>query len=388
MTSILRFLMITIQCNFIRKMMTGNTMKKTPRFQPIKMLRYAVDTINNQIITGWCYSRIQPRKPITLSLYAGNKLIGKVISNEFRQDLLEHSFHPTGKCGFTFSFPKNFQLEKDCSLKICTRSLFSSVLVRYRYDEVPQVSEDKLPPLVFMHIPKTAGTSFNAYARQFFPAGKSITHIEEIPEDQADFIRTHKYIAGHLPLGTLTRLCPPEHCTYYTLLRDPVKHLHSHLNWVKGVGADPTSVFYKRHSRVIQDLATRLNRELNRKTGNIQDTLHAFVQHLNGFERDFFDNIQTRYFLDYRPERVTSEDIRAAKKNCSVFRRIGTTETYKQFTEQFCCENGLNYVEQKRPLNRSKQKSLYDPASPDIKEILFPLVKYDMELYDYICSSR
>ncbi len=354
----------------------------------MKIFRHAIDTINNQIISGWCYFRVLPTKPITLSIYSGNKLIGKVISNEFRQDLFEHSFHPTGKCGFTFSFPKGFQLKKNCSLKICTKSLYSCVLASYRHDEVAQVSEEKLPSLVFMHIPKTAGTSFNAYARQFFPAGKSITHIEEFPEDQANFIRTHKYIAGHLPLGTLTRLCPPEYCTYYTLLRDPMKHLHSHLNWLKGIGSDPTSIFYKRHPRVIQNLATRLNKDLNKKTGDIKDILQDFVQNLDGFERDFFDNIQTRYFLDYRPERVTSEDARAAKENCSVFKRIGATESYKKFTQNFCNENGLNYIEQAKPLNRSKQKILYDFASPDIKKILFPLVKYDMALYDYILSTE
>lgn len=158
-----------------------------------KILRHAIDTLNNRRITGWCYSRIQPEKAITLSIYFGKKLIGKVVSNEFRQDLFEHAFHPAGKCGFTFSFPENFPPEKNCSLKICTDSLFSRVLASYRYNEIARVSEEKTPPIVFMHIPKTAGTSFNAYARQFFPAGKSITHIEEIPEGQTDFIRTHKY---------------------------------------------------------------------------------------------------------------------------------------------------------------------------------------------------
>ena len=134
---------------------------------------------------------------------------------------------------------------------------------------------------------------------------------------------------------------------------------------------------------MIQQLATGLNKAEK----HIKDTLHAFVQNLDGFERDFFDNIQTRYFLDYRPERVTSKEVQAAKENCSLFRGIGTTEHYEKFTKKFCYENGLNYIEQPQPLNRSKQKSLYNLESPEIKEILFPLVKSDMALYKYICSS-
>ncbi len=353
------------------------------------MFRHAIDTINNQIITGWCYSRILPSKPITLSIYSvknpGEQLIGKVLCNEFRQDLLDLSVHPTGKCGFTFSLPKDFQLEQGLSLKICATPLFPYVLASYGYNEVAQVSKETHSPIIFMHIPKTAGTSFNAYAGQFFQAGTAISHIEDIPKIHINSIekeKKHKYIAGHLPLGKLTQLYPPEHYTYYTILRDPMKQLHSHLNWIKGIGADPASGFYKKHPRVIQQLARRLNKD----ESNIKDTLHSFVQNLDGFERDFFDNIQTRYFLDYRPERVTSKEVQAAKKNCSVFTRIGTTEHYKKFTKKFCSENGLNYIEQAKPLNRSKQKNLFNPESPGMKEILFPLVKYDMALYEYVCD--
>jgi hypothetical protein len=347
------------------------------------MFRHAIDIINTQVISGWCYSRVLPNKPITLFIYSGKKLIGQVVSNEFREDLVDHSVHPTGNCGFTFFFPKNFHLEKGNTIKICAKGLLSSVLASYKHNEVAQVSGKETSPLVFMHIPKTAGTSFNAYARQFFPTGKAITHIEELPEDQNDFIRTHTYIAGHLPLGKLTRLCPPEQYTYYTILRDPMKQLHSHLNWVKGIGTDPFSGFYKKHPPVIQQLAARLNKN----AGKIQDTLHSFVQNLNGFECDFFDNIQTRYFLNYRPDKIRPEDTLAAQKNCSLFQQIGTTEAYQKFTRSFCSENGLKYIQQPQPLNRSKQKILYDLAAPDIKEILSPLVTSDMALYEYISSS-
>jgi hypothetical protein len=348
-----------------------------------RTIRHAVDTINSQRIIGWCYSRVLTSKAVTLNIYSGKKLIGEVISNEFRKDLLELAVHPTGRCGFTFYFPEGFQLEKGRSLKICTKGLFSCLVESYERNEIAQVSAGELPHIIFMHIPKTAGTSFNAYASQFFPAGKSITHIEEISGNRSDFTRRHNYIAGHLPLGKLAELYPPEHFIYYTIIRDPFEQLHSHLNWLKGIGVNQTSGFYKKHPRVIQKLAAKLNV----KKKDIKDMLHSFVENLDGFELDFFDNIQTRYFLDYRPEKLTAEDVRSARKNCSVFKRIGVTESYRQFMRNFCRENGFIYIDQAKPLNKAKLKPLYDTDSPEIKEILFPLVEADTALYDYVTNQ-
>ncbi|MCI5120958.1 MAG: hypothetical protein D3908_07195 [Candidatus Electrothrix sp. AUS4] len=78
-----------------------------------KILRHAIDTLNNRKITGWCYSRIQPEKAITLSIYFGKKLIGKVISNEFRQDLFEHAFHPRVNAASLSFSPKIFRRKKN-----------------------------------------------------------------------------------------------------------------------------------------------------------------------------------------------------------------------------------------------------------------------------------
>lgn len=348
-----------------------------------KIIKYVIDTVTTQKITGWCYWRLFPTKPIALTIYYGDELLGELVNDEFRQDLIDVAGHPTGRCGFTFSFPESFQLKTDCTLKIYIKSLVPCLLASYEYNQIAQVCEGELPNIFFMHIPKTAGTSFNYYVRQFFPEDTSVTHIEGIQQERAEVFKQYNYIAGHLSLGKLAELNPPDHFTYYTIIREPFKHLHSHLNWVKGVGVDKSSDFYKRHPPVVQKLSI----ELNSKKNDIKQMLGDFIENLDGFEIDFFDNIQTRYFLDYRPERVSDEDLQAAKNNCSLFKRIGVTESYKDFTIAFCQDNGLRYVEQPKRLNKAKIEPLYDIHSPEIQEILLPLVKADLALYDYVTNS-
>lgn len=347
-----------------------------------RIIKYAIDTVTTQRITGWCYWRIFPTRPIVLHIYYGEELIGELINDEFRQDLIDVAGHPTGECGFTFALPENFELKEGLALKIYMKSLVPCLLASYEYNEIAQVCEGELPNIFFMHIPKTAGTSFNYYARQFFPEGSSITHIEGIQHEKAEVFERYHYIAGHLSLEKLAQLNPPDRFIYYTILRDPFKHLHSHLNWVKGVGVDTSSDFYKRHPPVVQKLAM----ELALKKKDIKTMLRDFVDNLDGFEIDFFDNIQTRYFLDYRPVRVGDEDLLVAKKNCALFRRVGLTESYKEFAASFCRDNGFRYVEQPKRLNKAKIEPLYNVHSAEIKEILLPLVKADLALYDYVAT--
>ena len=168
-----------------------------------------------------------------------------------------------------------------------------------------------------------------------------------------------------------------------TVLRDPYRQLHSHLVWIKRIGANRSSGFFLKHAECIRDLAVQLN-ETDLTSNN---SLKVFVEQIEGFGLDFFDNIQTRYFLDYRPEKVSPGDLDNAINNTKLFALIGTAETLDDFIDRFCARYGVIKASQPRSYNRLARHKLFDYDDKAVQSILTPLVETDMQLRDIIAQS-
>ena len=54
---------------------------------------------------------------------------------------------------------------------------------------------------------------------------------------------------------------------------------------------------------------------------------------------------------------------------------------------QFVKLHKLQKIEKSKQLNRSKSEPLYDVADPQVREILQPLVGYDLRLYNHIIEK-
>jgi len=295
-----------------------------------------------------------------------------------REDLHEQSLHPTGVCGFEFSFPYRIDLDNELPLSIRANG-HSTPFTTFHPDQVLDVINSAGRLVFFMHIPKTAGTSFCNYAPLFFGYKRAESHIERLGEPaQKALLNDHDFLAGHLTLGQIGELVPDiNRVDLHTLLREPYHQLHSHLAWVKGVGAKGRGEFFHQHHPVVQDLALRLG-QVNLASVS---ALRSFVDTLDGFEIDFFDNIQTRYFLDYRPARVSMEDFDQALKNLNYFKTIGVTEKYHDYTRAFCRHYEIRHVEHQTEHNPSRVPPLFNFDRDDTREILAPLVRYDLQLY-------
>jgi hypothetical protein len=353
----------------------------TPEFSGFmftnRLSKYAIDLVNNQQIRGWVFHTLRKTKPVTLQFYLDHDYIGEVLSSEFREDLKAQMIHPDGRCGFQFLFPPDTDFGSYTNLHIFCGG--SKPLCTLSTETIPDIFMGDLPRIFFMHIPKTAGTSFNAFAQQRYPAKTTAVHIEAIPTScWSALADTKSYLAGHVRLETIRNHFDLNTFDLYTILRQPHRHLHSHFNWIRGIASDPQSSFFQKHPDCIQALGTQLVRP---KT-TIKITLAHLISGLNGFELDFFDNVQTRYFLDYRPERVTEVDLERALNNFKLFTAIGLTEEYDGFTRQFCTTYKLPLLKQEMPLNKSKHKRLYDINDPEMQTILHPLVEYDLHLYE------
>lgn len=344
----------------------------------LHFIKHAVDIVNQQRITGWCYSALLKNMPVILQVFAGREKLGEIVADDFRQDLKDLGLHPTGRCGFRYYFPADFSPKPGQTIRLVPKRGIKT-LERYVYEDLPQVNDrNSGKGIVFMHIPKTAGTSFNANVRRFFPEDKSIIHIEAVKEDIDP--AAYQYIAGHYIFGQLQEKFPADKFSYYSIIREPYSHLHSHLNWIRGIGSEISSGFFGKHPDVIRELAVRLNAN----DIDIESLLAELVANLKGFELDFFDNIQTRYFLKSRIERVGDQDLREALEHSRMFEAVGLTEAYDEFSRTFCEKNGISYVEQAKTFNRSKHRPLYDHREEKMKQLVHPLIKYDLQLYEQI----
>ena len=58
--------------------------------------------INYSRLQGWFLDKNDLDKPLTFELYINNLKVKEIISDNFREDLLEKKIHPTGKIGFSF----------------------------------------------------------------------------------------------------------------------------------------------------------------------------------------------------------------------------------------------------------------------------------------------
>lgn len=342
----------------------------------------SIDRANNQNVSGWCFDFNTPREPVKLRFFVDYRDIGTIVAADFREDLKSYNLHPSGFCGFDFYLPKGIPIRNHKFLNIFVNHS-NKPIRQIPTDQIPMVMEGALPKIFFMHVPKTAGTSFNAFCNNHFPMEKALVHIESLDKSvYPSLIREKNYLSGHLTLKDILAGFDISEFDLLTLTREPFRHLHSHFKWVKSIASDPASGFFLKHHPVVREIALKLNRiDFGSKK-----QLEAMVNNLNGIEIDFFDNLQTRYFLDTRPEKVTVADFEDAKKNLGRFKIVGTTEKYDQFVDKVC---EVYHIEKIKPaaFNKSPGQKLFLFDNPEIRSILNPLVESDLLLYDFISRS-
>ena len=349
-----------------------------------KLYRYSIDRLNGRFISGWCYHRFRKSRPVTITAVVDDRVLGRFSNDAYRPDLVEQQLHPNGVCGFDFSFPADFN-PAGCGTFYLFFDSYKTPIAQVDCSTIEMLQPRLSAPICFMHIPKTAGTSFNAFARSCFSGDRFFTHIERLEEDELQKLERALYLAGHLPLYELERVTDLSRFELVSIIREPFSHLHSHLNYVKGVrpGSRLESYYGFRHNETIKTLSDTLNR-LDYCS---PEALHGFVAGLHDYQMDFFDNIQTRYFLDYRPDRVGEKEVQRACSNLSRFSSVGLTESYERFRTRFCESIGVASTEQTLKSNKSEYYRLLDLTDPEFRGALLPLVEFDLKLYECVAEQ-
>ena len=359
--------------------------------------KMAVDRASSRYLSGWCFHRLHPDRPVELECCLAGKVLTTTTANLFREDLRELNVHPSGRCGF------EMVLEQQCYpagsfLTIRAKGAATALqriptdsfdhsrgrnnLLREKFRRLwPAARKGK--PILFMHIPKTAGTSFNTFAIAAFPNGQSISHIELINKARyPEFQTKYLYISGHLPIGALKESFRLEGVDLYTIIREPYAQLHSHLKWLIRTAGDQHDNYFRNDNPAILELGASL------ASIDFQhpQAIESFIAQMGDLEAAFLDNMQLRYFLDTAPRRTATSDLAQATNNCRFFRKIGLTEQYSNFTAGFAQAHSLTRRGKPFQLNRSRSEPLFDTQSPEIRQALKPLVSLDLQLYEHISN--
>lgn len=224
--------------------------------------------------------------------------------------------------------------------------------------------------LIFLHIPKTAGTTFNillehhyqvsesfsTFPTRMYPSG-SLEGFKKLPQEKIDRL---SMVTGHMGFGLHERFQWP--VTYVTLLRDPIKRVVSHyLHEMR----DPTSPTHN----IIQ-------------AGHMD--LKEFARYYAVSE---MDNLQTRMIAG-NWERSGSGPVDEAmleqakinlRKHFSV---VGLSSQFDVFYLLFCEEMGFRprfYVRHNQA-GKSQKSFVLDGET---REKLVGYNQYDMALYQY-----
>jgi len=325
------------------------------------MVKGFVGQVTRRSIEGWAFSENDPLETIDVSidLGLGHILIAK--ANRFRPDLLEKKIHPTGFCGFRFDIDPEiyktldpFRLRVNCA----TKTLVKSAIFYESWPERIRVSNSngKQELFFFLHIPKTAGTSFRNMLYRVFDHDTILPNptvldetklyptFEQLMEEMQPDIRL---ITGHYPLSlTSTFEVKP---TFLTFLRDPVERTISHIFHAK---------------KYFDRFAEMTPKEI------LEDEVI----------RSQLNNYQTRFFLSTRNDEknLDESDFRQAMSNLENCEFVGITEYFptsvakaeKLFGWKF--DNQLN-------VNVNTEKAPLDPQLIDqIKSFNY----FDIRLYE------
>jgi hypothetical protein len=229
------------------------------------------------------------------------------------------------------------------------------------------------PTVIFIHIPKTAGSTMTAVSESHFSSeeryitsgspdnveGKLDTFFT-LSEEEKHRI---KWLSGHMGFGLHEHL--PQAAVYITLLRDPIDRLLSSFYFNKSIDFSP---FYE---------------EINSGRMGLQE----YVQHFIDVETD---NLQTRmvsgnwYKKGSGP--CTPQMLELAKQNLRhYFMLVGVTERFDEFYFLLRYEMKWSWTWHINH-NVTRRRPRSDSLSPELRRFLEKNTQYDRALYDYAAT--
>lgn len=233
--------------------------------------------------------------------------------------------------------------------------------------------------IFFIHIAKTAGSSFNAFLKRHL---HGIEHCEmHLAPDglllyELEQLKQFDYISGHLKLNVFNEnKFSREDYFLMTFLRNPIDQLISHVNWI----------IYIQEAEDSFNTLPQAIREASHEFASV-DLYHAdtFISILE--KHQGFGNNQSRYFVDF-PEQVGSSFVIERMLQIDL---VGITEYYSETLTYFLKTIHLDAesTTDKKNVNPNPRirKDILD--NPLIYDFLQNYCAVDIEVYNYFQAQK
>jgi len=223
-------------------------------------------------------------------------------------------------------------------------------------------------PLVFIHIPKAAGTSLQEIVVRHYQGGRGFRFTGDT-EQWESFKRAapeengrYDVIHGHVHFGVHEYL--PDPATYMTMLRDPIDRVVSHYHFVL---SNPGHYLYPviaGRGYTLHDYAvTRASHELDNDQVRWLCTCHHF---------------------DVPVGQVSRQMLNEAKWNLE--NGIAVFGLMERFTDSLrCIQAAFGWADVSPPerRNANKDRPALDQIPPDTLKAIRDVNRYDIELYEF-----
>ncbi len=235
----------------------------------------------------------------------------------------------------------------------------------------------RFPLIVFVHVPKTAGSTVNKYL--WFCSQRGHEHCEVFERSKLiEIARDDDWLSGHLPRDSfasfLLKLDRP--IEYFSIVRDPISQLVSHLNWQFEIYARGPK-FFSSHPAKSQSISNEVRATDFSKASSIIEMLLRNAKP--------FLNMQASIILGADFKTISESEI---VRRITSYSYIGTD---KNLTGLFRAFGFAKLPEQKNELRENVAQNYHFDTnifrSGELLDFLAHHHQHDYRLYAYVSQA-